>query len=202
MPVSLNQYRATVEIFNNYTFVCTSKCKNPFLVRHSQDFCLTDCALYYSCKKFTSFILFLLFLTSKYNAWSDAKFFSASSFITVVVNVWIAIWLYIILISLSGNVQLGPGPKDKSSSTISICYWNLNSITLHSYAKISFLEAYIAAQKFDIVCISKTYFDPSTAYDDGNLEIAGYSVIRSDHPSNKKQVCFKSFEYSSFTGKY
>ena len=45
--------------------------------------------------------------------------------------------------------------------------------------------------KFDIVCISETYLDSSTAYDDGNLEIAGYNLIRSDHPSNKKRdgVC-------------
>ena len=115
-----------------------------------------------------------MLLTSKYNARSGAKFFSASSPITVVMNVWIAIWLYIILISLSRDVQL-------------ICHWNLNCITAHSYVKVSLLEAYIAAQKFDIVCISETYLDSSTAYDDGSLEIAGYNLIRSDHPSNKKR---------------
>ena len=61
----------------------------------------------------------------------------------------------------------------------------------HNYAKISLLEGCIAAQKFDVVCISKTYLDSSTAYDDSNLEIAGYNLIRSDHSSNKKRggVC-------------
>ena len=75
--------------------------------------------------------------------------------------------------------------KDKSSSAFSICHWNLSSITAHSYAKVSLLEAYIIAQKFDIVCISKKYLDSSTAYDDG------YNLIGSDHPSNKKRgaVC-------------
>ena len=63
-----------------------------------------------------------MLLTSKYNARSGAKFFSASSFITVVMNVCIAIWLYIILISLSGDVQLNPGPKDQPSSAFSICH--------------------------------------------------------------------------------
>ena len=72
------------------------------------------------------------------------------------------------------------------AAPFSICHWNLNSITTHSYAKISLLEAYIAAQKFDVVCISETYLDSSTAYDDSNLEIAEYNLIRSDHPSNKK----------------
>ena len=187
MPVSLNQYRATVEIFNNRTFVYTSKCKNLFSVRNSQDFCLIDCALHYSGSKFIFFILFLTLLTSKYNTRSGAKFFSTSSFITVVMNVWITIWLYIILISLSGDVQLNPGPKDKSSSAFSICHWNLNSITAHNYAKMLLLEAHIAAQKFDVVCISETYLDSRNAYDDSNLEIAGYNLIRSDHPSNKKR---------------
>ena len=86
-----------------------------------------------------------MLLTSKYNARSGAKFFNASSFITVVMNVWIAIWLYIIiiLISLSGEVQLNPGPKEKSSSAFLICHWNLKS-----YAKVLLLEAYIVAQKF------------------------------------------------------
>ena len=72
-----------------------------------------------------------------------------------------------------------------------MCHLNLNSITAHSYAKVSLLEAYIAAQKFDIVCIFETYLDSSTYYDDGDLEIAGYNLIGSDHPSNKKRgaVC-------------
>ena len=91
------------------------------------------------------------------------------------------------MISRSGDVQLNPGPKDKSSSTFSICYWNLNSIATHSNAKVSFLQAYIATQKFDIVCISEIYVDSNTAYDDGNLEIAGYDLMRSDHPLNKKR---------------
>ena len=188
MLVSLNQYRATLGIFNNRTFVYTSKCKDLFSVRSSQDFCLIDCVLHYSGSKL---ILFLTLLTSKYNTRSGAKFFSTSSFITVVMNVWITICLYIILISLSEDVQLNPGPRDKSSSAFSIYHWNLNSIMAYNYAKMSLLEAYIAAQKFDVVCISETYLDSSTAYDDSNLEIAGYNLIRSDHPSNKKRggVC-------------
>ena len=72
MLVSLNQYHATMEIFNNCTFICASKCKNLFLVRHSQNFRLIDCAPHCSGEKF------MFVLTSKYNARSDAKFFCAS----------------------------------------------------------------------------------------------------------------------------
>ena len=67
----------------------------------------------------------------------------------------------------------------------------------HNYAKVSLLEAYIAVHKFDIVCISGTHLDCSTAYDYGSFEIVGYNLIRSDHLPNKKcgGVCiyYKSF---------
>ena len=100
-------------------------------------------------------------------------------------------WVYSILISLSGDVQLNPGPKNKSDVNFSICYWNLNSISAHNYAKVFLLKAYIAVYKFDITCISETYLDTSITSDDGNLEVLGYNLIRSDHPSNSKRggVC-------------
>ena len=41
---------------------------------------------------------------------------------------------------------------------------------------------------FDIICISKTYLDTSITSDDGNLEILGYNLIRSDHPFNGKRA--------------
>ena len=63
VPVSLDQDRATVEVFNNRFFVCASKCKNLFSVRHYLHFCLISCALHCSGKECTFFILFLLLLT-------------------------------------------------------------------------------------------------------------------------------------------
>ena len=108
------------------------------------------------------------------------------SFLTTAVNVSIATWVYSILISLSGNVQLNPGPKNKSDVNFPICHWNLNGIAAHNYVKVFLLKTYIAVFKFDIICISETYLDSSITFDDSNLEILGYTLIRSDHPSNSK----------------
>ena len=88
---------------------------------------------------------------------------------------------------LGGDVELNPGPKQSSINAFSICHWNLNSLCAHNYAKIFLPKAYIAIHRFHIICISETYLDSSTSPGDNNLEISGYNLICSDHPSNNKQ---------------
>ena len=57
----------------------------------------------------------------------------------------------------------------------------------HNYAKVFLLKAYIAVYKFDVVWISETYPVTSIISDDGNLEILGLNLIRTDDPSNIKR---------------
>ena len=104
---------------------------------------------------------------------------------TIFVSSNLLYWLYIFLITLSGDVKLNPGPKRKATQTLSICHWNLNSISVHNFAKLSLLRPYVSIRKFDIICLSETYLDSST--DDESLKILGYYLIRSDHPFNKKR---------------
>ena len=94
-------------------------------------------------------------------------------------------WLYILLITLSGDVALNPGPKRNAAQILSICHWNLSSICAHNFDKLSLFIAYVSVHKFDIICLSQTYLHSST--DDESLEISGYFLIHSDHPSNKKR---------------
>ena len=56
---------------------------------------------------------------------------------------------------------------------------------------MSLLQAYNAVHKYDIICLSETYLNSSVPYDDGNLEIPGYNLIRTDHQSEDKRggVC-------------
>ena len=53
------------------------------------------------------------------------------------------------------------------------------------------MRAYISLHNFDVVCISETSLDSTTALDDENLHIAGYNLLRVDHASNSKKdgVC-------------
>ena len=61
-----------------------------------------------------------------------------------------ALWLCKLKKSLNSDIEtnLGPAKKYKNKS-FSICHWNLNGITVHGYAKVSLLNAYITAHKMD-----------------------------------------------------
>ena len=132
-----------------------------------------------------------MFLTLKSNPYRSTKHFHTLSFLITIITIWSLPWLYSLLILLSTDVELNPGPKRAFTRNISICHWNLNSISAHNYIKLFFLRAYIAIHKFDIICLSETYLDSSTTSDDDNFAISGYNLIRSDHSSNNKRggVC-------------
>ena len=98
--------------------------------------------------------------------------------------------LYIFLLLCShGDIELNPGPNKSNENNLSICHWNLNSITAHNFFKLSQLKAYISTYKHDFICLSETYLDSSTSTN--IIDIEGYQLVRSDHPDNIKRggVC-------------
>ena len=194
MPVNLNQYQGTVGKFNNHNYYHKSTltlgrpCQNTFFLNCAFPFC--NISLLFV-------LLITVFLTLKSNSYRSTKHFYTLSFLATIITIWSPPWLYSLLILLSADVELNPGPKRAFTRNISICHWNLNSISAHNYIKLFLLKAYIAIHKFDIICLSETYLDSSTTSDDDNLAISGYNLIRSDHPSNNKRggVCiyYKNF---------
>ena len=106
------------------------------------------------------------------------------------------------MIILSGDVELNPGPNRKAAQTLSVCHWNLNNICAHNFTKLSLLRAFVSVHKFDIICLSEIYLDSSI--DDVSLEISGFYLIHSDHPSNKRRggICiyYKNFLPLKATG--
>ena len=128
--------------------------------------------------------------------------FKISHFTYSLVTCNLLCWLYIFLIILSGDVELNAGPKRKAAQTLSVCHWNLNSICAQNFTKLYLLKAYVSVHKFDFICLSETYLD--SIMDDGSLEISGYYLLRSDHPSNKKcgGICiyYKNFLPLKVTG--
>ena len=101
------------------------------------------------------------------------------------------IWRSSILVKLSDDVEENPGPKVKPCQSISICHWNVNSVSANNFSKVSPLRAYTFIHKFDVICLSETLLNSDTAFDGDNLKIEGYNIMRSDHPSNSRRggVC-------------
>ena len=60
------------------------------------------------------------------------------------------------------------------------------TVSLFITSQVHLLRAYVTVQKFDIICLSGIYLDSSTPFEDDNLEIPDYNLIRSDNPSNNK----------------
>ena len=88
-----------------------------------------------------------------------------------------SLWLQILLVLLNGDVEINPGPKRTPKARLSICHWNLNSISADNYVKLSLLRAYLAFHKFDIICLSETYLNSSNSPDNETLAISGYNLV-------------------------
>ena len=93
-----------------------------------------------------------------------------------------------LLLTLCGDIEVYPGPGRWTS--LSICHWNINSISAHDFVKISLLEVYNAIHKFDIICLSNTFLNSFLQTDDDSLVLNGYKLVRADNPSNLKRAGF------------
>ena len=142
---------------------------------------------------FISFVIILLILSS----WSfinllqiKATFISLLVFRISCICILLAfihyIWLYLIIFNRSGILK-----KVLNLSLIlisfSIYHWNLNSIPVHNFLKLSLLRAHITVRKFDVIFLSETYLNSTILHDANNLQIPGYTLHREDHPLNVKQ---------------
>ena len=95
------------------------------------------------------------FNTSNYRSNTYIAFFLTSVNKIIIPSVFI-IFFFSLLVSLSGVAEVNPGPNCKPNETLSICHWNLNSISVHNFAKLRLLKAYVAVHEFDIICLSET----------------------------------------------
>ena len=166
MPVNAVQYRVTVGIFNNRKLIINLRFELPSCSKLSNNLSNFD-PNYISL---LSYIFLIAFLFSKgYDLKISTKLHISIFLFNILLGV--LVWLYSCLIILRCDVEVNPGPKNSVSECLSICHWNLNSISAHDYSKLFLLKAYISVHKFDIICLSETYLDSTVALDDDNLEV-------------------------------
>ena len=183
--MKLTQYCGAVETFNTRKSIFQGSRKTFIFLNHVNVNSFQSYSL-------STFILFVfLFLGLKHNGHKVSMkfclvsfsngFFAKHFFLAAKPLGFIKCWC----------VEINPGPKCTPKASLSICHWNLNSISAHNYAKLSLLRAYLVFHKFDIICLSENYLNSSNSPDDETLEISGYNLVRSDHPLNSKRgrVC-------------
>ena len=187
MSVNLVQYRVTVGILNNREISRNLKFEEFPIWKWSRYFLknASNCSslLFYICPS-------SLFLYRENVLKITIKF-------CILIFLWFNIfqivlpWLCSLLVMLRGDVEVNSGTKKKDKNCLSICHWSLNSISAYDYSKLFLLNSYNSLHKFDIMWLSETYLDSNTPLTDGNLEISGYMLVRSDHQCKAKlgNVC-------------
>ena len=185
-------------MFNN-TFANKRSNKNSICYcrkMQSSEFGLTM-ILFFLLHAFPTLIGFLKKIARQNMVHINKKFLISCFYLFSSCSYLYHVWLFRRLMHLSGDIEKIPGPLKDFSQTLSIGHWNLNSLATHSFTKVALLKAYLSVQRFDIFCISETYLNSSITEDDDNLQIPGYDLIRSDHPSNSKRggvaVYYKNF---------
>ena len=61
-----------------------------------------------------------------------------------------------VLLQCHGDIEPKPGLKNLKTKLLSVCHWNLNSLTTHNYSKLTQLKIYISLYKYDFICLSET----------------------------------------------
>ena len=188
--INLSQYRRTAGMFNN--IFANKRCnKNSICYLRKIQSCEFGLTMIFFIllHAFPILIGFLKTISRKNMqiVHINKKFLISCFYLFSSYSYLYHIWLFPRLMHLSGDIEKNPGPQKDFSQTFSIGHWNLNSLVAHNFTKIALLKAYLPVQKFDIFRISETYLNSSIAKDDDSLRIPGYSLIRSDHPSNNKR---------------
>ena len=139
------QFRRTAGLFNNPKFL---KCNmnQPFL----SDITMRQCHIttFRTCYPLVllHLVLFLrLFFRPRQSRIQILKLeFAIRLFFICIFYGSIHIWLHTRTIDLSCDTEKNPGPRPRFSQNFSICHWNLNSATAHSYVKFSLLKPYLS----------------------------------------------------------
>ena len=183
MPVSLAQWRGEIGAFYNNT-LAFSKISIFYLLlcfSHWSIFCrlgVIKLSLLIISLILNGIIFFHFKKCRKINRKIGVYLFT-TIYLLIISNLLEYLWVGSRIISLSGDIEINPGPKlNALNRCFSICHWNLNSISAHMFTKVSLLSAYISVHKFDIICFSETYLNSEIPSDDENLEIAGYNLVR------------------------
>ena len=144
IPVNSVQFRRTVRLFNNQTFLKCNMNQSFF-----SDITICQCCItnFHTCFPIVllyllSFLCFVIPPQQLRIQIIDLAFVIRFPFIHFYGSI---IFGYILVKLIWAGISKGyPGPRPSSSQNFSICHWNLNIISTYSYVKISLLRTYLS----------------------------------------------------------
>ena len=148
MPVNLIQYWGTLGVFNCINCVCAnlSNLFSDKLFPKLNFLSLLD--LFLTNSLFLNSLFFCLAMKNVKAKVKKIQILSSRAVHSIAVILLIHhIWLHGLMIKISGDIELNPGPKQKQDQSLSICHWNLNSIPAHNFQKLALLQGYISSNK-------------------------------------------------------
>ena len=132
MGVTLDQYRACIGLFNSFRVI---KCSDFFRAN-----------FFHYCLKFIVFFTSQIF-----------KYFPFSSVNSVAAEFqfFYTLYSYCIIMQL-WDIEANPGTGGWRGS-LSVCLWNLNSIWVEDFPRLSQISAFLNAHHVDIFCLIETF---------------------------------------------
>ena len=150
----LYKKRVTVGMFNNQKLIMNLRFELSSCSKLSNS--LTNYDVNYISLLFYIFLIAYLF-SKGYVSKITTKLY-VLIFLLFYILLGVLVWLCSCLITFSGDAEVNPGPKNSVSECLSICHWNLNSISDHDYSKLVPLKAYISFDKFEKLFKNKQNF--------------------------------------------
>ena len=187
MPVNLSQYRGKVGTFNNRYLIRFRNSYQHFKYYLKDiDIAFDVICILTTISIFVLSLIFGIFVCNTIKTFLFSRFRKIKGVLLVYLFSHFLFLFFSRKLLLSGDIETNPGSRRNLNNHCTICHWNLNNISAHNFARVQLLKAYLAVHKFDIVCLSETYLNSSFTFDDDNLDIPGYIMVRADHPANSK----------------
>ena len=94
-------------------------------------------------------------------------------------------WVPFLLILLSNDIQLNPGPQPNlQNNCFNFMNRNLNSLTKDNFHRVDLIEAHNSIFNYDLISVSETNLDDSVELPETLLK--DFTFVPANHPLNIK----------------
>ena len=94
-------------------------------------------------------------------------------------------WLTFLLVILSNDVHLNPGPSNDQQNYLNFMTWNINSLVKDDFNRVNLIEANNSIYNYDLIAVNETCINDTVEIPDVLLE--NYTFINSNSTSNSRR---------------